>query len=536
MRRIRIIALATAVIVLAVGPACSKSSSSKRRVSSAPTVTDIVPPSGLDNVATPVAITGTNFTGATGVALDDPATTALTGVSVGSGTAITASVPAGITPGVYNVRVTTPDGTNSTSAVPYRVIDSTIPAPTAIAITPSIGSNANPTPVTIDGTNFIGTVTARLDDPATTALTGVTVMSTALITATAPTGITAGTWEVRVTADGGTSPVAGVTVTAPGGSPAIYFTHPSTNDVRVHDLTTLSQLTTISVDLGPFDIAITPNGSKIYVANRGSDTVSVIDTATNAVTSTIAVGTGPQAVDFNLSGTEAYVGNVTSSDVSIIDVTTDTWIVDIPVSAGVTEVEFRRPQGDEVWVLCGGATQDGTPDPIDVIDPVTRTVTATIIDVGLSPLGITFDQGGNTAYVANAGEIMAFTPGSVEVVSVATKAVTGSVAGFNNALEIARLPGDDKAYVCNIDLFSSMVVILDTALGTTTGSIDIGGFPGGRFGFAPATSRAFIFNAAGLPPNLDYNFKTINTSTDTNGPFFNLGMSTSPPTSIVVKE
>ncbi len=41
-------------------------------------------------------------------------------------------------------------------------------------------------------------------------------------------------------------------------------------------------------------VAVTPDGSKVYVANENSNTVSVIATATNTVTATIPVGDGPQ--------------------------------------------------------------------------------------------------------------------------------------------------------------------------------------------------------------------------------------------------
>jgi YVTN family beta-propeller protein len=43
-------------------------------------------------------------------------------------------------------------------------------------------------------------------------------------------------------------------------------------------------------------VAVTPDGSQVYVANAGLGTVSVIATATNMVTATIPVGTGPQGV------------------------------------------------------------------------------------------------------------------------------------------------------------------------------------------------------------------------------------------------
>jgi len=43
----------------------------------------------------------------------------------------------------------------------------------------------------------------------------------------------------------------------------------------------------------PYGVAVTPDGSKMYVANTDSNIVSVIDSATNMVTATIAVGPSP---------------------------------------------------------------------------------------------------------------------------------------------------------------------------------------------------------------------------------------------------
>src|SRR5262249_42312843 len=44
-----------------------------------------------------------------------------------------------------------------------------------------------------------------------------------------------------------------------------------------------------------FGVAVTPDGSKVYVANPTDDNVAVIPTATNTVTATIPVGKAPIA-------------------------------------------------------------------------------------------------------------------------------------------------------------------------------------------------------------------------------------------------
>ena len=63
------------------------------------------------------------------------------------------------------------------------------------------------------------------------------------------------------------------------------------NGMSVIDTATDTVTTTIPV--GFFGVAVTPDGSKVYVPNSGFTTVSVIDAATSAVTATIGVGIGP---------------------------------------------------------------------------------------------------------------------------------------------------------------------------------------------------------------------------------------------------
>ena len=52
---------------------------------------------------------------------------------------------------------------------------------------------------------------------------------------------------------------------------------------------------TIPVGIFPTGVAVSPDGSTVYVANFIDETVSVIATATNTVTAAITVGSGPVA-------------------------------------------------------------------------------------------------------------------------------------------------------------------------------------------------------------------------------------------------
>jgi len=68
------------------------------------------------------------------------------------------------------------------------------------------------------------------------------------------------------------------------------------DNVSVIDTATNDQNVIFDGGHRPVGVAVSSDGSKYYVANEGSDTVSAIATATNAVTATIPVGRQPFGV------------------------------------------------------------------------------------------------------------------------------------------------------------------------------------------------------------------------------------------------
>jgi len=77
--------------------------------------------------------------------------------------------------------------------------------------------------------------------------------------------------------------------------------------------------TPIPVGIDPFGVAVTPDGSKVYVTNFYSNNVTVIATASNTVIATpITVGHHPSGVGVTPDGSKVYVTNYRSGTVSVI--------------------------------------------------------------------------------------------------------------------------------------------------------------------------------------------------------------------------
>jgi hypothetical protein len=159
-----------------------------------PAVTGLVPAAGTTAGGTTVTVSGTGFTGATTVSFGGTAATFF----VSSPTQITATSPAHAA-GTVDVRVTGPYGTSPVVSADQFVYA----APPAVSlVSPSQGSTAGGTIVTIAGSGFSGATAVSFGG---TSASSYTVNSAVQITATSPAHA-AGTVDVIITTSYGSSP------------------------------------------------------------------------------------------------------------------------------------------------------------------------------------------------------------------------------------------------------------------------------------------------------------------------------------------
>lgn len=152
----------------------------------------------------------------------------------------------------------------------------------------------------------------------------------------------------------------------------LYVADAGENELVVVDATKgpskFEEIKRIPVGTDPRDVAVTPDGKKVYVTNHFDGTVSVIDTSTYTVTKTIPVDHLPWGVDVSSDGEVIVVANwggkgkVANDDekgtLSIMSTQTDQVIqtIDIP-STDVGGPWGVNSHPDQEWFAI---TNDGT--------------------------------------------------------------------------------------------------------------------------------------------------------------------------------
>jgi YVTN family beta-propeller protein len=297
----------------------------------------------------------------------------------------------------------------------------------------------------------------------------------------------------------------------------LYVPDPSANMVSVVDTSSDTVTATIPVGSRPYDAAVTPDGSQVFVANQGDGTVSVISTATDAVTATIKVLGGVRSVAIDPAGRYAYVVSpafwLTKIDIATGTATGRTPVGIQPVSlavspdgstvyvgtlgSSVTAVSTATMTVSKVIPGAGGDSWDMVMSPdgsqlyiadsigltaatIAVVSTATDTVTAQI-PIGQSGNtfpGIAVSPDGSTLYVSNE------TLGTVQAISTSTDAVSATITGFNEPTGIAVSPNGSTVWVGSAS--DDTVSVVDPASDAITGSIT--GFPGNTWGITDYTS------------------------------------------------
>ncbi len=106
---------------------------------------------------------------------------------------------------------------------------------------------------------------------------------------------------------------------SPDGS-RVYVAIAMDASVAVVDVAGRRVLGKVQVGAEPLGVAVSADGARVYVTNFQSGTLSVIDAATSTVAATLSVGATPRAIALTPDGRRAYLTHSTSQ-VSVVDLT-----------------------------------------------------------------------------------------------------------------------------------------------------------------------------------------------------------------------
>jgi YVTN family beta-propeller protein len=250
----------------------------------------------------------------------------------------------------------------------------------------------------------------------------------------------------------------------------LYFADTGNDTVAVLDAAKLKvdnyenpAETLIQVGFDPQGLAVTPDGSQVWVADTGPQTglpslggISVISTATDKVTSRLNLPTDPREIAFSPSGATAYV--TTGFGLLVINTATQKLAAVIP-GLGNPEGVAVAPDGKTVYVT---NTVQGL---VDVISAATNKVTGAI-QVGQMPWQMAISANGSKIYVADGDS------DAISVVAAASDKVTATISDPGDPVSVGLTPDGKELWVGG--LTSGIVTVFDTSNDSLVGSFVVG--------------------------------------------------------------
>jgi hypothetical protein len=435
------------VTVITAGGTSTTSAADLFTYAVAPTVARVSPAAGPVAGNTTVTITGTNLATAWAVRFG----TTLATIVSNTGTQLVVSSPAGVA-GTVDITVATAGGTSATSAADQFTY---VAVPTVTGISPTVGSAAGGTIVTITGTNLANASAVKFGN---TLATIISDANNQLVVASPlnPAGNVASTVDVTVVTLGGTSVTSAADKFTYQPGPAVASLNPSTGPIA-----------------GGTAVMITGSGmanaTAVYFGKTLATITSVSATQIMVTSPASAVGTVDVTV-VTAGGTSA----VTSAD-QFTYVTTPTVSGISPSagpSAGETTVAINGTNLANAWgvyfgttlatIVSNTGTQIVVTSPVNSAGNVRSTVDVTVVTTG-----------GTSA--ATSADLFTYVP-TPAVTSVtpsygpAGGGTTVSIAGTGFANATAVMFGTNAATIISD---SDTLLVVSSPAATVAGPVDV---------------------------------------------------------------
>jgi YVTN family beta-propeller protein len=302
-----------------------------------------------------------------------------------------------------------------------------------------------------------------------------------------------------------TSATVFINVTQPAPPALAYITNYGSNNVSVIDTAKNNVVANVTGISDPEGVAISPDGTKVYVVQAYTNTISVINTTTNTVSYTLQSGTaylGSNGAAISPNGLNLYVTTYPGV-VNVINTINNTSYAQIILGTGTggspNGIAFA-PDGKKVYVA--GSPSGNSPGYVYAIDTnvnnaTYNTIIATV-EVDPSPGGLAVTPDGKKVYVASySGDN---NPGVVDVINTTTNTVTTVTVDKTWPFGVAVTPDGSTVYVTNTNYGSgSTVSVINTSKDIVIGNpIPVGDWAYG-IAVTPDGKKAYVVNSLEQP-------------------------------------
>ena len=210
-------------------------------------------------------------------------------------------------------------------------------------------------------------------------------------------------------------------------------------------------------------IAITPDGTTVFVVNPDSGSVSAIDTASATTRDEIVIGRDPRILALGPAGQRLYVTSQASATLTMLETRPFSALATLRVGPDPYGV-VAAPDGRLVYVAASGAAR------IDVVDTAFNQVVDTIA-VQARPKGIALSTDGARLYVTH------FLSGAVSIIDLTNRSVQAVISTgleSNLAQRIVVHPTNNRAYLPHIrSNVTNPHLLFDTTLFPVVSVLDL---------------------------------------------------------------
>lgn len=261
-----------------------------------------------------------------------------------------------------------------------------------------------------------------------------------------------------------------------------YVTNEESGTVSLLDRAKDRVVSTLQVGRAPRAIMVEPNTRRAFVLNEGDDTITVVDVNTQRVVHTLNVEVRSRAHDLAISpqGDRLFVANSALNSLSVLDSASFSVVATIPVGISPVAVAVD-PRSTRVLVVNQGSNS------VSMVDSFSNRAVATAT-VEPGPVHISVDPNTERAYVASPGSAF------MSVLSISTGQVVRRLNVGPGAA--ASLPDVIPSRLFVVKPSQNRVVVFDTNF-----NVEIGGFPAGhgpyRMALDPDRDKLYVVDRDG---------------------------------------